>query len=124
MQELDPTEDFLVEATKELARIRALANARELAVFARTPTTWELVLMIFLHDNLNISNAIAALTNRGLSYSSLVRFVQEQLSLGTLVSRQGGKKSEKVLALSPTLQQELIDYLGTARRLHLQTSRK
>lgn len=109
--------DFADEASKELARTRALANVRELAVFARTPTTWELALLIYINDNLNISSAIASLENRGLSYSSLVRFVQEQLSQGTLVSKQGAKKSEKVLALSPSVQQELADYLSKAHQL-------
>lgn len=103
--------DMTSVATRELARTRSLGGNRHLADFSRNPTTWELCLLLYLNDSLNISSAIGSLQTRCLSHSSIVRFIQERMAQGSILWRQGEKKSEKYIVLNPGLRREVEDYL-------------
>lgn len=94
--------DPLSGSHRDLA-IHSLGSARPLGEFTCNPTTWKLALLIYLNDNLNISDVIAALLNRFLGLSGIVRFIHDWMAQGSIAWRQCAQKSEKHSVLHPDL---------------------
>lgn len=95
----------------ELDRTRILAGSKPLAAFTRNLTTWEVLLVLHTQPDLMISHVISALTTRQLSYSSTMRFIQEQIAAGTLQTSVGTKRSAKLVRLSPDVENALAKFL-------------
>jgi hypothetical protein len=95
----------------EIERVQRLSNYRKLAPFARNQTTWELLLIISKFPNLQISEAVDMLKTRKLSHSSIIRFIQEQVSAGSLITTTAPKRSAKFLYISAEVEKELQAFL-------------
>lgn len=106
-----PTDNNSPTIMLEIERVRRLSSHRKLAPFVRNQTTWELLLIISTFPNLQISEAMVKLETRQLSHSSVVRFIQEQVSAGSLVTSVAPKRSAKFLSLSTDVEKALQAFL-------------
>lgn len=86
----------------------------DLAPFRRNPTTWELLIGTLAEER-NIQQAIFALDTDCLGYSSLIRFVNNQIADGRLVAVPGQKRSEKILRPSPQVAEALMTLISPDR---------
>ena len=86
----------------------------DLAPFRRNPTTWELLIGT-LSEERNIQQAIFALDTDCLGYSSLIRFVNNQIADGRLVTVPGPKRSEKILRPSRQVAEALLTLIEADR---------
>lgn len=109
-------------ARHEIDRVRKLCGCRRLIPFARNQTTWELLLLVHICPDLKISQAMGKLKTNQLSYSSLVRFIQEQVAAGNLNTSVAKKRSAKILTLSKEAEAELEDFLAGTDKDHLITT--
>lgn len=106
-----PTENKSPKVIMEIERVRRLSTQKELAPFVRNQTTWELLLIISAFPNLQISEAIEKIKTRQLSHSSIVRFIQEQVSAGSFLTSVAPKRSAKFLSLSAEVEKALQAFL-------------
>lgn len=95
----------------EISRVRAFPDFVGLSNFSRNLTTWELLLVLYRGDCLTIGDAIGKLQTRHLGYSSVVKFIQDNVTSGQLVAKDGIKKSAKHLVLAPEARRELEIFL-------------
>jgi hypothetical protein len=105
------TENKSPEVIIEIERVRRLSSHKKLAPFVRNQTTWELLLIISAFPNLQISEAIEKIKTRQLSHSSIVRFIQEQVSAGSFITSVAPKRSAKFLSLSAEVEKALQAFL-------------
>lgn len=106
----------LFEAVRELTRVRLSCREKELTAFTRNPTTWELLFIIYIYRDLNISQAIDMIQTKQLSHSSIVRFIQDQISAQRFIVLPGDKRSEKLLSISSELRASLDSYFADLRK--------
>lgn len=106
-----PNENKSPAIMLEIERVRRLSSHRKLAPFVRNQTTWELLLIISTFPNLQISEAMDKLETRQLSHSSVVRFIQEQVSAGSFITSVAPKRSAKFLSLSAEVEKALQAFL-------------
>lgn len=98
----------------ELDFERALAQSRLLSMFRRNPSTWELLLMLALHENGSedgVYNTIDSLQTRYLGNSAMLKFVRERRDDGLLLFTEHTKRSKWKITLDPALREALIALL-------------
>lgn len=106
----------------ELEFERAVSQSRELSLFRRNPTTWELLLLAQNENGaLNgLYKTIDAVETKYLGNSALLKFVREQRDHGTLHFLEAEKKSKWVLQVEQRLIDELVALLLLeAKETHL-----
>ena len=103
-----------------LAFTRALLRSPLLSIFARNPTTWEVLLMLAAapgsgqpgSEGPGLYEIIAAVETRALGSSALLRFLRERRDEGSILfTRSNHKQSKWSLSLRPDLHAELLELL-------------
>lgn len=103
----------------ELEFEREIARSRELSLFRRNPTTWELLLLLAQCENGSndgVYNTIEAVNTRYLGNSALLKFVRERRDDGLIEFVEHEKKSKWTLRLNQDLLAQLIDVLDARNR--------
>lgn len=106
----------------ELEFEREIARSRELSLFRRNPSTWELLLLLAQCENGSndgVYNTIEAVNTRYLGNSALLKFVRERRDDGLIEFVEHEKKSKWTLRLKRDLLTQLFDVLDARNRRFL-----
>lgn len=106
----------------ELEFEREVARSRDLSLFKRNPTTWELLLLLaHLENGSNdgVYNTIEAVRTRYLGNSALLKFVRDRRDDGLILFVEHEKKSKWTLQLHEDLIAQLFDALEARNRRFL-----
>ncbi|WP_445810450.1 hypothetical protein [Yoonia sp.] len=98
---------------KELERLRYLAATKSLKVFIKYPEYWELMLLIAINENnqeIGIEDYLDNIATMQVNRVTVRNFIKDRVAEGTIISRQGEKKSRRMLTLSDKVTEELKDY--------------
>lgn len=98
---------------KELDRLRYLAGTKYLKVFIKYPEYWELMLLIAINENnqeIGIEDYLDSIATMQVNRVTVRNFIKDRVAEGTIMSRQGEKKSRRMLSLSDKVIEELKDY--------------
>ena len=106
----------------ELEFERMISQSRELSLFKRSPTTWELLLLLALDEGGGtdgVYNTIEAVKTRYLGNSAMLKFVRERRDDGLIQFREHQKKSKWSLKLNDDLHMQLFEVLIARNQLLL-----
>ena len=99
----------------ELETERRIAQSRGLSAFHRNGTTWELLLLLAVHDgqsDLGVYNTLDQLETGYLGQSAMLKFLRDRRSDGLLAFDEHEKRSKWRIRLARPLYFELIDFLS------------
>lgn len=111
----------------ELEFEREVARSRELSIFKRNPTTWELLLLLAHFENGchdGVYNTVEAVNTHYLGNSALLKFVRERRDDGLIQFVEHEKKSKWTLRLQEELLAKLYDVLEARNRRFLDLATK
>jgi hypothetical protein len=98
---------------KELDRLRYLAGTKYLKTFIKYPEYWELMLLIAINENnqdIGIEDYLDNIATMQVNRVTVRNFIKDRVAEGSILSRQGEKKSRRMLTLSDKVTEELKDY--------------
>jgi len=103
----------------ELEFEREIAKSRELSLFRRNPTTWELLLLLSQNENGNhdgLHTTIESTKTQYLGSSALLKFIRERRDDGVLQFLENKKKSKRTIQVDMQVLAKLSELL--AKRNH------
>ncbi|MCL4674623.1 MAG: hypothetical protein KJZ59_00995 [Pararhodobacter sp.] len=104
--------DLVRAVSIELEFEREIARSRELSLFKRNPTTWELLLVLAQNHGSSsegVYKTIDALQTPYLGNSALLKFVRERRDDGLIEFLESDKKSKWNVQLQGETLEQLID---------------
>lgn len=93
---------------------REISQSRQLSLFRRNPSTWELLLYLaqFPEDaSEGLYDTVESLQTRYLGSSAMLKFVRERREDGLLLFTEHAKRSKWMVGLHPELRTELLELL-------------